>query len=151
VVEVDIIKLFDVVVLGVAGFEVLLLEIVKESKETKSLNKSLLFPFDVDEEVLLVVEEPNVVVFVCIGFIIGVELVCMGCIEIELNKLLLLFIVVELLLVLLKVLLVVVVVEEAGAGLDINNENKSSFALFVLVFVVTPVVVVVLALVTGAL
>ena len=111
----DIMLLLVVVVLFL-----LLFDILKESNETKSLNKSLFFPFE--EEVVVVVELLKVLFDFtgCIGVVLNKLL---GCIGVELNKLLdcIVF-----------VLLFVLVVEVAGGGLDINNENKSSLALFVL-------------------
>jgi len=103
----------------VDGFLVLL-EILKESKETKSPNRSLFFPFDEVLLVVVVVDELKVLlVFIgCIGVELNKLLVCIGWIGTELNKLLLLVVVVVLVLVLL-------IVDEAGGGLDMNNENKS--------------------------
>jgi len=97
----------------------LLFDMLKESKETKSLNKSLLFPFD---EVDVVVVELNVL-FDCIGFITLVLNKLFDCMGVELNRLLDC--------ILIFVVVVVLAVEEAGGGLDMNKENKSSLALFV--------------------
>jgi len=108
--------------LAVVVLFLLFFDILKESKETKSLNKSLLFPFD--EEVVVAVVELNALLD-CIGFITLVLNKLFDCTGVELNKLL------DCMVFRVLVVVVVLVVEEAGGGLDMNKENKSSLALFV--------------------